>query len=196
VPLPETLRVKLSSEAAEAISITPVVVQEMSLREVLNHMLGLTGKEENRIRELLLRGTMVSGGSRFRWEGFDAPIDDLRRLLSTFPSPEPGRAFAREQCVRVILRGGPSAVEIVREAAARKPLLKRSSFWDLLMQLAGDGLEYRTYSYAERADIYHMPLTEESVSLLRQRASLLRYSGLRIQVRRTAFDRIEYVVVR
>jgi hypothetical protein len=196
VLLPETLRVKLSSEAAEAISITPVVVQEMSLREVLNHMLGLTGKEENRIRELLLRGTMVSGGSRFRWEGFDAPVDDLRRLLSTFPDPEPGRAFAREQCVRAILRGGQSAIEIAREAAARKPLLKRSSFWDLLMQLAGEGLEYRTYSYGERADIYLMPLSDESVQLLRQRASLLRYSGLRIQVRRTAFDRIEYVVVR
>src|SRR5450756_1325760 len=72
--LPPTVRVKLSSEAAESISITPVVVQEMPVRELVEYMLGVTGKDEARIRELLLRGSLVSGASRFRWTGWDAGL--------------------------------------------------------------------------------------------------------------------------
>ena len=68
--LPPTVRVKLSSEAAESISLTPVIVQEMPLRELIEYMLGVAGKDEGRIRELLLRGTIVSGASRFRWSGW------------------------------------------------------------------------------------------------------------------------------
>ena len=55
-----------------SISITPVVVREMPLRELVEYMLGVTGKDEARIRELLLRGTLVSGASRFRWAGWEA----------------------------------------------------------------------------------------------------------------------------
>src|SRR5438874_1143259 len=70
--LPDKVRVKLSSEAAEGISITPVVAREMPLRELVEYMLGVTGKDEGRVRELLLRGTLVSGASRFRWAGWEA----------------------------------------------------------------------------------------------------------------------------
>ena len=51
--LPQTVRVKLSSEAAEAITISPVVVQDLPIRELLEHMLAVTGKDEARIREFL-----------------------------------------------------------------------------------------------------------------------------------------------
>ena len=40
MPLPSTVRVKLSSEVAESISITPVVVREIPMRELIEHMLG------------------------------------------------------------------------------------------------------------------------------------------------------------
>ena len=63
--LPPTVRVKLSSEAAEAISLTPVVVQELAIRDLIEHVLGVAGKDEARLCEILLRGTLVSGGSRF-----------------------------------------------------------------------------------------------------------------------------------
>ena len=76
--LPQTVRVKLSTEAAEAISITPVLVQELPVRELVEHMLGVTGKDEPRIRELLVRGTLVSGASRFRWAGWEPELDSLR----------------------------------------------------------------------------------------------------------------------
>ena len=95
--LPRRVRVKLSSEAAESISITPVVVQEMPVRELVEHMLGVTGKDEARIRELLLRGTLVSGASRFRWAGWEAePRGDARTAghLSRSRSRAPVRAGA------------------------------------------------------------------------------------------------------
>src|SRR5215470_17639476 len=115
--LPPTVRVKLSSEAAESITLTPVVVQQLPVRELIEHMLGVTGKDEPRIRELILRGTLVSGASRFRWAGWDAEPEAIREILGTFPDPEPGRAFSAERCVRAILRGGRQAIEIPREAA-------------------------------------------------------------------------------
>ena len=68
MPLPQTVRVKLSSEAAGAITITPVLLQELPVGELIGHVLGLAGKDEARIREILFRGTLVSGASRFRWE--------------------------------------------------------------------------------------------------------------------------------
>ena len=68
--LPATVRVKLSSEAAGSISITRVVVQDLPVRDLVEHMLGITGKDEARVRELLLRGALVSGASRFRWSGW------------------------------------------------------------------------------------------------------------------------------
>src|ERR1044071_1039171 len=104
--LPERIRVKLSSEAAEGISITPVVAREMPLRELVEYLLGVTGKDEGRVRELLLRGTLVSGASRFRWAGWEADPESLRELLATFPDPDPARPFEAFRCMRANLRGG------------------------------------------------------------------------------------------
>jgi hypothetical protein len=141
--LPQTVRVKLSSEAAEAISLTPVVLQELPIRELIEHMLGVTGKDEARIRELLLRGTLVSGASRFRWAGWESDLEGIRAILSTFPDPDPSRVFVAERCVRAILRGGRQAIEIPREAGMRKGLFRRESFWDLLMGVVSGGSRRR-----------------------------------------------------
>ena len=135
--LPQTVRVKLSSEVAEAISITPVVLQELPVRELVEHLLGIAGKDESRIREILLRGALVSGASRFRWAGWDADVASLRELLATFPDADPARPFAAAACIRAILRGGRHAIEIPREAAARRSWFQRKTFWDLLMEVVG-----------------------------------------------------------
>ena len=87
------VRVKLSSEAAESISITPVVVREMPMRELVEHMLGVIGKDKARVHELLLRGTLVSGASRFRWIGWDASREAIEEMLASFPDPDPARPF-------------------------------------------------------------------------------------------------------
>src|SRR5437660_104813 len=118
--LPQTVRVKLSSEAAEAIAMTPVVVQELPIRELIDHMLGVTGKDVPRIREVLLRGTMVAGASRFRWSGWPVDEEALVELLATFPAADPRRSFAAARCVRVILRGGRAPIDLRRDALDRK----------------------------------------------------------------------------
>jgi hypothetical protein len=195
--LPATVRVKLSSEAAEAISITPVVVQDLPLRELVEHMLGITGKDAARIRELLLRGTLVSGASRFRWSGWEADAEGLRELLDSFPDPEPARAFAAETCVRAVLRGGRQAIEIPRNAGERKSIWRKASFWSLLMDVAAGGaIEYVQYSYKDRADCYRVPLSPADAEKLRAAAGWVRYTTLREQIRAAGFGVVELYVPR
>ena len=190
--LPQTVRVKLSSEAAESISLTPVVVQELPVRELIEHMLGVTGKDEPRIRELLLRGTLVSGASRFRWAGWEADPDGMREVLATFPDADPSRPFAVERCVRAILRGGRQALEIPREVGARKGLFQRASFWKLLMEVAGGGnAVYGGYSYRDRADRYWRELDIGEAERVRGASATVQFSTLRDQIRSAAFTQVE-----
>jgi hypothetical protein len=190
--LPETIRIKLSTEEAGSITITPVVVQEIALRDLVEHMLAVTGKDLDRVRELLLRGTLVSGASRFRWTGLETEPSAVGQLLGAFPDPDPARAFQAGQCVRAVLRGPTRQVDLPREAAMKKPLLRRTSFWDVLMQAIGGGdLSYGGYSYRERADWYRARLGEPDWGRLRERSTLLRYSTLRDQVLASRFDSVE-----
>jgi len=189
--------VKLSSEAAEGISITPVVVREMATRELVEYMLGVTGKDEGRVSELLRRGTLVSGASRFRWTGWEADRDALRELLATFPDAEPSRPFAAERCVRAMLGGGRLSIDIPRQAAQRKPIFRRSSFWDRLLEVAGSGEpSYQTYSYKDRADTYLLTLQPPGAERLREAAALITFTSLRERIRREAFTWAELFVER
>ena len=195
--LPQTVRVKLSSEVAEAISITPVVLQELPVRELVEHLLGIAGKDESRIREILLRGTLIIGASRFRWAGWEADRESLRGLLATFPDADPARPFAAAGCIRATLRGGRHAIEIPREAAARKSLFQRKTFWDLLMEVAGaSGPAYYGYSYRDRADRYLREFTPAETERVRAAASQVRYSALRDQIRSVGFAQAELYVTR
>jgi hypothetical protein len=195
--LPQTIRVRLSSEEAGAISITPVVVQELPVREFIEHMLGVTGKDEPRIREVLRRGTLVSGASRFRWPGWEADPQSLVELLATFPDPDPSRPFAAERCVRAVLRGGGRICEITREAGSRKGLLQRASFWNHLMELAGAApTAYAGYSYKHRADRYFRDLSVAETQRLRDVSDSVRFTTLRDQLRVSAFAQVELFVAR
>jgi hypothetical protein len=195
--LPPTVRVKLSSEAAESISITPVVVQEMPVRELVEYMLGVTGKDEARIRELLLRGSLVSGASRFRWTGWDAGLGNLRELLATFPDPDPSRRFAATNCTRATLRGGRQLIEISRQAGARKGLFQRESFWDALMKVIDAATPaYAGYSYRERSDRYLREFTQAELGQLRAASRLVRYTILSDQIRTLVFTHAELFVKR
>ncbi len=195
--LPQTVRVKLSSEAAEAISITPVVLQELPVRELVEHLLGIAGKDEPRIREMLLRGTLVSGASRFRWAGWDADVASLRELLATFPDADPPGPLPPPAASAPSLRGGRHAIEIPREAAARKSLFQRKTFWDLLMEVAGaSGPAYSGYSYRDRADRYLREFTPAETERVRAAASAVRYSALRDQIRSVGFAQAELYVTR
>jgi len=197
MPLPQSVRVKLSSEVAQAISLTPVVVQEIPIRELVEQMLSVAGKDEPRIRELLLRGTLVSGASRFRWAGWEAEPDALRELLATFPDPDPTRPFSAGRCVRVVLRGGRQAIEVPREAVSRTGLFRRESFWDLLMRVVGqEPPVYLGYTYRDRADRYMRELGVVEAESIRAGADAVKYSTLREQIKSLAFVQAELYVPR
>ncbi len=195
--LPETVRVKLSSEQAGAISLTQVVVRDMPVRELVEHMLGYTGKDEARVRGLLLRGTLVSGASRFRWAGWEPAAGEVTALLATFPDPEPGRPFDAGRCVRAVLRGGRVAIAIPREAGLRKGLLRRTAFWEVLMrEVAGAEPRYQDYSYKERADVYGVEFSAEAAARVSTAAGMIVYSTLREQVGAGEFTTGEVFVER
>ncbi len=186
--LPETIRVKLSSEAAESISITPVVVRELPVRELVEHMLGVAGKDEPRIREMLLRGTLVSGASRFRWAGWEAEPESLRALLATFPDAEPERPFSASRCMRAVLRGGRQAIELPREALMRKSLFQRTSFWETFLAVVAEArCDYAGYSYRDRADRYLRELSVAETERVRAAAQAVKFSTLRDRIQSVAF---------
>lgn len=169
----------------------------MPVRELVEHMLGYTGKDAARVRELLARGTLVSGASRFRWPGWEPAPAEVAALLATFPDPEPERPFSAGQCVRAVLRGGRAAVVIPREAGRRKGLLRRRAFWEVLMgEAAGAGPAYREYSYRERADVYGVEFGVEAFERLRTAAGMIVFSSLREQVRAAGFTGAELFVER
>ncbi len=184
VELPETVRVKLSSEAAGGITITPVVVRDMPVRELVDQMLEVTGKDPTRVREVLRRGNLVRGASRMRWAGWDAAAAGIEALLATFPEAEPQRPFHRDRCVRAVLRGAAGTISLPRAVAAKRRFLRRRGFWESLMEAVTPAeAHYLEYSYQDRADRYRMALEAAAAARLREQADLLVYSSLAGQVR-------------
>lgn len=192
MPLPESIRVKLSSEQVGTIAMTPVVVQEMPLRDLLDLMLAVAGRDAARIRDLLLRGTLVSGASRYRWERMVAEVEAIEEILASFPGPDASREFNPSACHKVVLRGHRVQIDIPREAAEERGFLRRRSYWDAVLAAAAAGTpSYVDYSYKEKADRYHVRLDSSGSEVLRAEARLLRYPTLATQVRSGGFELIE-----
>lgn len=195
--LPGTVRVKLSSEEAGYVSITPVVVREMPLGELLEMVLAATGKDAARVAEVLGRGTLSRGASRLRWQGFPATAQDLSAALAAFPDPDPARRFQPEDCTGVVLRSDEGRFEISRRTASARRLLHRRSFWDALLAVsARQPLRYLTYCYRQRADCYVADLTPPAALELQGQAEELRYSALARRLRRARLEAIEFYVPR
>ncbi len=197
VPLPETIPTRISSEAAGYISMTPVARQELSVAELVERILAVTGKDVGRIREILDRGSFVSGASRYRWPGVETDEADLKPLLQAFPDPQPDRPFDAARCRRVLLHGVRGTVEIDYDTATKRRLLRKRSYWDVLISmLAALAPVYQRYSYADQADVYVTRLPLETTQRLEQEADLLKYSSIMQQVRRLAAESADLFVDR
>ncbi|HSW49129.1 MAG TPA: hypothetical protein VLH09_03095 [Bryobacteraceae bacterium] len=194
--MPGTVRVKLSSEEAAAVSITPVVVREMPVRDLIGLMLDYTRKDTRRIQSILGRGTLVSGATRYRWEGWQASSETVQAILASFPDPEPARPFVPDLCVRVVLRGSGLRLGVPREALSGRGLFRRRSFWDVLAEVAAAGVEYAGYSYGEQADRFLLKIPPSGRECLKENAALLRFPKLEVQIRSGAFDVVEFFVRR
>lgn len=197
VGLPETVHVRISSEDAGYISFAPVVARDIPARELVESMLGIAGRDAARIAELLARGSIVSGPSRMRWEGFRASPEDVAALLETLPGPDPTRPFDPSQAVSAVLRGPGMSIEIGREAGSRRRAFHRRSFWDALLEAAvPEQARYADYSYKDRADRFTVPLSSDAAARLRNSANLLSYSAIEGALRRTPVHDIEFLVPR
>lgn len=195
--IPQTIRVKLSSEEAGSVSITGVVVRDIPLRELVTLMLGITGKDAARVHDLLRRGTLVSGATRYRWQGWDAGLDNVAELLETFPRPDPSRPFSADHCVRAVIQGPGYGTELPRELGVRRRLFRRRSFWSALMEVADqESLRYIDYSYKEKADCYRVELSLSAAERLRGHAGLVRYPTLENQIRSGSVEAVDLFVER
>ncbi len=149
----------------------------------------------------LLRGTLVSGASRFRWTGWEAPPESIRSLLASFPDADSSRPFDAAQCKRLVLRGPRQPIGIPRDIGMTRGtwarMLRRRTFWDLLMEIAAAGKpQYRGYSYRDRADVYQLALGGADMQRIREGARLVPFTALQSQIRTVPVEAAELYVVR
>lgn len=173
--LPATVRVKLSSESAGYVAMTPVVVRDLPFVELLEQAAAALGPDPGRIGDILKRGSLVAGASRFRWEGWEPDAAELAAAVASLPHADPARPFNAAACHTAILTGPAMRLELPREFAARRRFLRRRSFWDAVL-LHTAGAAYVTYLYRERADLYRAALDQDAVGMLRVAAPLLTHA--------------------
>lgn len=193
--LPEVVKVKISSEAAGYVALTPVVQRELPLREMLENIAAVTGRDGVRIAGILKRGSLVVGGSRLRWEGFELEGEEVESALALLPADDAARGFDAARCVGVVLESATGRVKVLRELAEPKGFFTRTSFWSWLEE-AAVGLSYGGYRYRERADAFRLELTAAQRAELVEVAGRLRSEPLAKQVRGGMWVRIEYLVSR
>ena len=183
--LPETIPIKYTEEEAEFVSIRPVVRQVFRAEELVDMVLGVTGKDVARIQQILRSGTVVFHFYRYWWQGFEAAAEDLAALLARFPDADPSRTFDSRNCSAVILENDTArgaALELGKQGASRKRLFKGRSMWDSLMALAeAQPPQYQGYSYARRADTYALHLSEVQRETLMIAAARLGPKALKTQ---------------
>ena len=187
--LPETIPVRYTEEEAEYLSVRPVVRQAFRLQELIDMVLGVTGKDLARIRQILRSGTVVFHFYRYWWPGFEADAEDLAAVLARFPDADPARAFRPEECAAVLLESGgrPArhCLELDRKTAARKPFFRSQSLWDCLLAPAeAQPPVYQEYSYARRADLYQLEVSPQQTAALLREAARLAPRELRAALRR------------
>ena len=188
VVLPQTIPVRYTEEEAEYLSVRPVVRQTFRLEELVDMVLAVTGKDIARIQQILRAGTIMFNYYRYWWTGFEAGADELGEVLARFPDSDPEREFRAEECTAVVVEGPgqPARVTLAieRREGARRRLLRTKSFWDWMMGLASDAVpEYQGYSYARRADVFHLALTEAQAARLLKDSIRLAPRALAVQVR-------------
>lgn len=196
--LPEFVRVKLSPEDAGAITLAPVVAQELRLAELIDIIVEAAGKDRERLGRILRAGTILSGATRYRWAGWEVTPEETEALLARFPDPEPARPFAAERCVAAVFEEiSGRRFTIPHAVGARRRLLRRTAFWDALMAVARAGaVRYLEYSYREKADCYRLELTTHELRELRSAAPRLAYRTLAARLRQARLLRIDFYVRR
>jgi hypothetical protein len=166
VSLPETIPVRFTEEEAEYVSIRPVRKQIFKLRELVDMVLCVCGRDLPRVQQILRTGTVVFHFYRYWWQGFETDAAELSAVLAEFPADDPSRVFRSDECTMIVLESavkGRQSVEVKRADADRKSLFASRSFGECLLALAEGSQEinYGGYSFARRADLFRVELNAE-----------------------------------
>jgi hypothetical protein len=175
VPLPETIPVRFTEEEAEYVSIRPVRRQIFKLRELVDMVLCVTGRDLPRVQQILRTGTIVFHFYRYWWQGFETDAAELSAVLAEFPADDPSRVFSANECAIVVLESavkGRQSLDVKKADADHKSLFASQSFWDCLITLAerAQEIKYGGYSFARRADLFRLELSAEQVARLQNDA--------------------------
>jgi hypothetical protein len=184
MPLPETIPVRYTEEDAAYVTVRPLVRQTFRLEELLDMVLSVTGKDPERVRQLLHSGTVVYHFYRYSWDGFDAGETELAAALARFPDADPSRPFSPPHCTNAVFDdAGPNPrhlLDLSRTAASKHRFFRRHSFWDGLMEIAEQERPYyQKYSYSRHADLYCLELDGESTSSIEEAADRLATAKVR-----------------
>lgn len=171
MPLPETIAIRFTQEDAGYVTVRPVVKQRFRLAELTDMILSVAGKNVSRVQQLFRAGTVVYNGYRYWWDGFACRVDEIDALLAPFPDDDPARPFETTSvaCVFLEIGGGTqrSLIGIARQEASEKRLFRNRSPWDILRNATAESApRYEKYSYADRADLYRLPLSLETAAFL------------------------------
>ncbi|MCU0226583.1 MAG: hypothetical protein MUF01_03000 [Bryobacterales bacterium] len=188
--------VKISKEDAGAISLTRVLQQRVSVRDLVQQVVAVTGKDEGRVTAILQRGSFVKGLSRLRWQGFAAE-GAVKACLQRIPDPWPLRPFRLEEIASLQILGSREEIALPMALLQRRRWFQRSSFLDALRTvLPPQPPAYVRYDYEARADIFAVDLPAHAAQALRQAARLLRDSAIRKVVRESPAHGLRFVLPR
>ncbi len=155
-------------------SIRPVMRMGLRPEQLLELILGVTGKNPERVEQILRSGSVAAGGFRYWWEAVEIGAGELEPRLAAFPDADPARAFEAARCTLVVAEPAGSLkalAEFAAAAASRRKAFRRRSFWDALLAVAKEQAPtYRSYSYARRGDLYALELPEDRRELLAEEA--------------------------
>jgi hypothetical protein len=176
LPFPASIPVKYSEDDAQFISIRPLVRQTFSPVELIDMVVSVTGKDAERVRQILRSGTIVFNSFRYWWDAIDVDAAEISKALANYPDSDPSRPFRVGDCVEVILESGGTlprhSLRLRRLDASSKRLFRTRSLWDALMDIARlSAPTYRDYSYTRRADVYVLPLDDATIAALVQQAA-------------------------
>ena len=183
MPLPESIAVTYTEEDAGYVDVQPVIKQSFQLRELLDLVLSVTGKDSARIQQILRAGTVVYHFYRYRWIGFETAAGEVDTLLAHFPSDDPSRPFRAEDCNAVVLESiAPLGrqVHISKEAGERKRFFRSGNFWKALLATTTKvNPKYLKYSYSLRADLFQTEITNDEFNELSNQAKRLAVTEFR-----------------
>jgi hypothetical protein len=169
--LPEIIPTRYTEQDAGYMSVRPVIKQTFQLRELIDLIVSVAGKDAARVQQILGRGSAVYHGFRYCWDALAAELPELEALLAAFPDDDPSRPFVPEAASAVLFEMGGgtqrTVTEILQQAALHKRLFAKQSPWDVLTGFAkSHTARYEKYDHARKADLFRLTIPFEPAQQL------------------------------